>query len=124
VLPGVTAEQFLAEVRAVVGPDPEIEVTNEGPLGPEPVLDLFFELLSSVIEELERGAVPVPTILSGATDARHFAPLGITGYGYLPLNLPAGYGRNTVHNADERVPAAALEFGTCALTAVLDRYRD
>ena len=59
----------------------------------------------------------------GATDQRHFARLGIQGYGYLPLRLPPGFDQETVHAADERVPASALDFGTDALGRVLRRYR-
>ena len=48
---------------------------------------------------------------------------GVEGYGYLPLRLPPGFGQETVHAADERVPVAALEFGTDALFRVVQRYR-
>jgi acetylornithine deacetylase/succinyl-diaminopimelate desuccinylase-like protein len=123
VLPGVTAEQFIAEVRGVVGPDPEIEVLHEGPVLPEARLGGFYDLLSTVIGDLEPGARPVPFLLSGATDQRHFARLGISGYGYLPLRLPGGFEWQTVHAADERVPAPALNFGTEAIYQVLQRYR-
>jgi len=67
--------------------------------------------------------VTVPLLMTGATDQRHFAQLGIDGYGYLPLRLPRGFGQETVHAADERVPVAALDFGTEALFQVLHRYR-
>jgi acetylornithine deacetylase/succinyl-diaminopimelate desuccinylase-like protein len=59
----------------------------------------------------------------GGTDQRHFAKLGIVGYGYLPLRLPADYVLDTVHSADERVPVAALDFGAAAFDRLLHRYR-
>ncbi len=61
--------------------------------------------------------------MTGATDQRHFCRLGIQGYGYLPLRLPAGFGQEMVHAADERVPVTALEFGAEALFRMLQRYR-
>src|SRR5215471_9360271 len=73
--------------------------------------------------DLDPQAVTVPLLMTGATDQRHFAQLGIDGYGYLPLRLPRGFGQETVHAADERVPVAALDFGTEALFQVLHRYR-
>jgi acetylornithine deacetylase/succinyl-diaminopimelate desuccinylase-like protein len=80
-------------------------------------------MLAEVLRELDPEAVPVPLLMGGATDQRHFARLGIEGYGYLPMKLPVGFGQETVHAADERVPADALDFGVAALTRVLERYR-
>lgn len=122
-LPGFEPEDFIAEVRSVIGPEPEIEVIGAGPRLKEAERGPFYDLLCTVLRELEPAAVPVPLLMTGATDQRHFARLGIEGYGYLPLRLPAGFGQETVHAADERVPAAALDFGTDALFRVLQRYR-
>ena len=122
-LPGIEPEQFIAEVRKVVGHEPELEVLNVGPRLPQPGMDGLFDLLGDVLRELEPGAVPVPAMMTGATDQRHFGQLGIRGYGYLPLRLPPEFGQETVHAADERVPVKALDFGVEALYQVLQRYR-
>jgi len=122
-LPGFEPDEFVAEVRAVIGPEPEVEVLGVGPRLKESEQGPFYRLLCRVLRELEPAAVPVPLLMTGATDQRHFARLGIEGYGYLPLRLPPGFGQETVHAADERVPAAALDFGTDALYQVLQRYR-
>lgn len=121
-LPGFEPEQFIAEVRTVIGSDPEIEVLGVGPRIEPAERGPFFDLLSRVLVELEPEAVTVPLLMTGATDQRHFGQLGIRGYGYLPLRLPHGFGQESVHAADERVPAASLEFGTEALFRVLQRY--
>lgn len=123
ILPGRPPEEFVAEVRQVIGKEAELELLSLGPAMPEPELGGFYELLCQVLRELEPGGVPVPTLMTGATDQRHFARLGIQGYGYLPMRLPPGFGQETVHAADERVPVAALEFGAEALFRVLQRYR-
>ena len=122
-LPGFEPEDFVAEVRAVIGREPEIEVIGSGPRLQEAGRGPLYDLLCGVLRELDPAAVPVPLLMTGATDQRHFARLGIEGYGYLPLRLPPGFGQETVHAADERVPAAALDFGTDALFRVLQRYR-
>jgi acetylornithine deacetylase/succinyl-diaminopimelate desuccinylase-like protein len=122
-LPGYEPEEFVAEVRGVVGAEPEIEVTASGPRLRPAARGPFYDLLCDVLRELEPAAVPVPLLMTGATDQRHFARLGIEGYGYLPMRLPSGFGQETVHAADERVPVAALDFGTDALARVLRRYR-
>jgi acetylornithine deacetylase/succinyl-diaminopimelate desuccinylase-like protein len=122
-LPGFEPEQFIAEVRRVIGHEPELAILNVGPRLPESRMDGLFDMLGEVLRELEPNAVPVPAMMTGATDQRHFGQLGIRGYGYLPLRLPPEFGQETVHAADERVPVKALEFGVEALYQVLQRYR-
>ena len=122
-LPGVEPDQFIAEVRRVIGQEPELAILNVGPRLPEPRMDGLFDMLGDVLRELDPRAVPVPAMMTGATDQRHFGQLGIRGYGYLPLRLPPEFGQETVHAADERVPVKALDFGVEALYQVLQRYR-
>jgi acetylornithine deacetylase/succinyl-diaminopimelate desuccinylase-like protein len=58
-------------------------------------------------------------MLSGGTDNKAFARLGIAGYGYSPLRLPPDLDFSSLfHGVDERVPIDALIFGT----RVLDRF--
>ena len=61
-------------------------------------------------------------MLAGVTDGRHFARLGIETTASTPMTLPDGFSFSTVHAADERVPADALEFGTTAIYKLLQRY--
>ena len=122
-LPGFGPEDMVRELRAVVGDDPELEVVLVGPA--QPNIDLSqFDLFASVLKEADPGGVPIPYLLAGATDGRHFAKLGIRTYGFLPLNNPVDFlASSTIHAADERVPVSALEFGAeCVYDAVM-RYR-
>ncbi|OLC23694.1 MAG: hypothetical protein AUG06_02360 [Actinobacteria bacterium 13_1_20CM_2_65_11] len=122
-LPGYGPEDMLRELREVIGSEQEIEVTLVGPAQPE--IDLSqFDLFASVLAEADPGCVPVPALVTGGTDARHFARLGIRTYGFLPLNVPPDFNSSpTIHAADERVPVSALEFGAeCVYEAVM-RYR-
>ena len=121
-LPGFGPEDMLRELRDVVGPDPELQVQLVGPAQPE--IDISqLGLFASVLREADPGCVPLPYMVTGGTDARHFARLGIRTYGFLPLNNPADFnGSTTIHAADERVPVSALEFGArCVFEAVM-RY--
>ena len=62
----------------------------------------------------------MPFCMSGGTDAKQFARLGVTGYGFSPLRLPPGFDyQELFHGVDERVPVDALHFG-----ATLDAWRD
>jgi acetylornithine deacetylase/succinyl-diaminopimelate desuccinylase-like protein len=122
-LPGFGPEDMLRELRDVLGPDPQLEVQLVGPAQPE--IDLSqLDLFASVLREADPGCIPLPYLVTGGTDARHFARLGIRTYGFLPLNNPPDFnGATTIHAADERVPISALEFGArCVLEAVM-RYR-
>ncbi|TMF44800.1 MAG: M20/M25/M40 family metallo-hydrolase, partial [Chloroflexi bacterium] len=122
-LPGFGPEDMVRELRDVIGPEPEIEVTLVGPAQPEVDLSQF-DLFASVLKDADAGCVPLPSLVTGGTDARHFARLGIRTYGFLPLNVPADFNSSsTIHAADERVPVNALEFGAdCVYEAVM-RYR-
>jgi acetylornithine deacetylase/succinyl-diaminopimelate desuccinylase-like protein len=120
-LPCFGPDDLIAELAAIVGDDVELELIRHDPGPPEPDLGLF-DTLAATLREVDPGGIPVPLLLVGVTDARHFAPLGIQTYGFLPMRLPPGYSfQNLIHSADERVPAEAIEFGTDAIYRVLER---
>ena len=66
------------------------------------------------------GATVLPYCLSGGTDNKALSRLGITGYGFAPLRLPADLDFAAMfHGVDERVPLDSLAFGT----RVMARFR-
>ena len=67
-------------------------------------------------------AVVLPYMLSGGTDNKPLAGLGITGYGFAPLQLPPELDFTAMfHGVDERVPVASLQFGARVFDDFLDR---
>jgi acetylornithine deacetylase/succinyl-diaminopimelate desuccinylase-like protein len=55
-------------------------------------------------------------MLSGGTDAKAFAGLGIRCFGFAPLRLPPELDFAALfHGVDERVPVDALQFGVRVL---------
>jgi acetylornithine deacetylase/succinyl-diaminopimelate desuccinylase-like protein len=79
--------------------------------------------LRAIGQDADPAGLPVPLLLSGVTDGRFFARLGIQTYGFLPLNLPPGFDfTRLIHAADERLPVAALDFGTRAIAETLRRF--
>jgi acetylornithine deacetylase/succinyl-diaminopimelate desuccinylase-like protein len=83
----------------------------------------LFDTLSGILSEADPDGIPVPLLLPAFTDARFFSRLGIQTYGFLPMKLPAGFNFNqTIHAADERIPAEALHFGTEAIYKALQRF--
>ena len=118
-LPGFGPEQMLRELRHVIGKQPEIEVVKVSPAQPEPELSRY-PVLAGIIRELDGDGVPIPYLVSGGTDGRHFAQLGLRTYGFTPVRMPPGFdGWSTIHDADERIPVDALEFGTEAIYRAL-----
>ena len=62
----------------------------------------------------------LPYTLSGGTDNKSLSRLGIRGYGFAPLRLPADLDfAGMFHGVDERVPSDALRFGTRVLDRLL-----
>jgi acetylornithine deacetylase/succinyl-diaminopimelate desuccinylase-like protein len=117
-LPGFEKE-FEEELDAALGPDVTREYINYD-IAIETTFDgaLVDAMTNALIAE-DPGARPVPYTLSGGTDAKSFAPLGIRCFGFSPLRLPADLDfAGMFHGVDERVPLDALEFGV----RVLDRF--
>jgi acetylornithine deacetylase/succinyl-diaminopimelate desuccinylase-like protein len=121
-LPGYGPADMLAELRAVAGREVELAVSLYEPGPAEPDLGLF-DTLADILRAADPTGTPVPLLLSGVTDGRFFARLGIQTYGFLPMNLPSDFNfAQTIHAADERIPVAALDFGTNAIAAALQRF--
>ena len=113
-------DEVLARVRELVGPDIEVEIVHHD-IGLE--VPFEGELVGKMVSALGRhdpGAPVLPYLMSGGTDNKSLAQLGITGYGFAPLqltpdlNFPAMF-----HGVDERVPLAALTFGSAVLADFL-----
>ena len=84
--------------------DKALEVPFEG--------DLVEAMCNALIKE-DPVAIPVPYVMSGGTDNKALADLGIIGYGFSPLKLDADFNFMAMfHGVDERVPVDGLTFGT------------
>ena len=67
-------------------------------------------------------AKAIPFLMSGGTDAKSFAKLGVRCFGFTPLRLPPDLDFVALfHGVDERVPVESLEFGCRVFDAFLDR---
>ena len=122
VLPG-TEEAALADIRRIVGDDVEVEVVVQD-IG----LEVPFEgaLVDAMVAALGRhdpGTPVIPYLMGGGTDNKALSRLGIAGFGFAPLRLPADLDfTGMFHGVDERVPIDALVFGKTVLTDLLRTY--
>jgi acetylornithine deacetylase/succinyl-diaminopimelate desuccinylase-like protein len=118
VLPGFE-DEFDRTIQELLGDDVEIaemfsditmETTFDGPT---------VDAMAAALRAEDEGAIPVPYVLSGGTDAKQFAKLGIRAFGFIPLKLPADLEfAKLFHGVNERVPVESLTFGT----RVMDRF--
>jgi acetylornithine deacetylase/succinyl-diaminopimelate desuccinylase-like protein len=123
ILPGFTVDQFMTELRKLIGDEIELEVFQHDPGPPEPDMTMF-PLLEEVLLEADPTAAIAPLVMPGVSDARFFAQLGIQTYGFLPMQLPPNFNfQSLIHAANERIPTEALDFGTDRITQVLERFK-
>lgn len=119
VLPG-TEEAAMADIRRIVGDDVEIQTVVRD-IGLE--VPFAGDLVDAMVAALGRhdpGVPVIPYLMGGGTDNKALAELGIAGYGFAPLRLPADLDfTGMFHGVDERVPIAALEFGQRVLADLL-----
>jgi acetylornithine deacetylase/succinyl-diaminopimelate desuccinylase-like protein len=118
VLPGFE-EEFRLALDELTGPEVSWEYAHrESPLEAPLGTALMASMAEALLAE-DPGGTIVPYCMSGGTDAKHFARLGMTCYGFTPLVLPEGYDYYAMfHGTDERIPLSALE----SAVRIMDRF--
>jgi acetylornithine deacetylase/succinyl-diaminopimelate desuccinylase-like protein len=122
---GSSEAELLAELRALAGPGIELELL--GPSRPPTITppgDELFGTLAAVVAEHHPGAVAVPTITPGFTDAKFWSKLGTACYGFTPIRLEPSDADFAAmfHGDDERVPVAGLKAGLRMLADAVARH--
>jgi acetylornithine deacetylase/succinyl-diaminopimelate desuccinylase-like protein len=117
-LPG-QEESMLAAIDELLGDSVTREFINRD-IAVETSFDgALVDAMSAALRGEDPGAHAIPYLMSGGTDAKSFATLGIRCFGFSPLLLPPDLDFMALfHGIDERVPTAGLEFGV----RVLDRF--
>lgn len=117
-LPGML-EDFNDTLAGILGPSIEVEDLYTEQSLEHPFDTPLVEAMASSLTAEDPDASIVPYCMPAGTDNSSLVPLGIRGYGFVPLQLPADYDFGSMfHGRDERVPVSALSFGT----RVLDRF--
>jgi len=115
-LPGMTPEDLIEELRGVIPVDFHAEVMRYDPY-PADVDWGLFDRLKESLEGVDIDGKVIPLLLSGVTDGRFFKRLGIQTYGFTPMKLPPDFKfTRLIHAEDERIPVDALDFGVEVLT--------
>jgi acetylornithine deacetylase/succinyl-diaminopimelate desuccinylase-like protein len=113
-------DEVLARIRELIGPEVEIEIVHHD-IGLElPFEGPLVEKMVAALDKHDPGAPVLPYLMSGGTDNKALAKLGIKGYGFAPLQLTSDLNFPAMfHGVDERVPLEALVFGRRVLADFL-----
>jgi acetylornithine deacetylase/succinyl-diaminopimelate desuccinylase-like protein len=119
-LPGESCEDFIDEVRTVVG-EPHVVLkpilsfeTRSSPLDTD-----LFRAMQAAAERSASPSVVVPRMIAGFTDAHYFRDLGMVAYGFVPRRLRPHETRG-VHGPNERISIDNLELGIDTLVEILE----
>ena len=119
-LPGYEQE-FLTDLDRILGPRVKRETLHSDKALETGFDGSLVDAMQTALKAEDPIARAVPYMLSGGTDAKSFADLGVRCFGFAPLRLPPELDfAGMFHGVDERVPVEGLRFGV----RVLDRFID
>jgi acetylornithine deacetylase/succinyl-diaminopimelate desuccinylase-like protein len=122
-LPGQSDDDLMRELRAVLGPEVELEIMKSAPpIVTEPIESPVFSAIERQVKAREPDAVVLPYLIPGFTDAKYFTQTGARWYGFSPVKIERGSGirfADMFHGHNERVPIAGLAWGVDVLDAVI-----
>ena len=124
ILPGMTEEQVVREVEAVID-DPSIDVearlffpASDGGSDHD-----LFRTIAEIVVELDPGSVLVPYLMVGVSDARYLMKRGVKVCGFVPMREdPEALATELIHGDDERISVENLGFGVQALYRIVESF--
>ncbi len=115
-LPGQSADDFVREVRAVIGPDLDIHVDRHLPATVTAWDDPMAQWIREAIARHDPDGIVLRTMIPGFTDAKAWSTLGAKCWGFSPVKLPAGPSFSAMfHGDDERIPVDGFRWGVRVL---------
>lgn len=119
-LPG-HQDELLDTIRELAGEHVDLIIDQLGISVDAPRDSAFVASMQAAIQAEDPDAALLPYCLSAGTDNKALEALGIHGYGFVPLKLPADLNFAMLfHGVDERVPVDAVRFGARVLRRLLD----
>ena len=121
-LPGEDPEAFLARLRAVVADDRiKLDPINRFREPNSSSTDTaLYRIIEQVVRQYNPQALVAPVLNSGYTESQMYRPLGITCYGFVPIEVTPEE-EATEHAANERVPVEQIRRGVKMLYEILTR---
>ena len=122
ILPGTDPKAFIEEFKTRVPGNYEIEVLGDGPALVMDDGHPIIGAMESVLKEADPGCHPVPQMITGFTDARAFAEVGVPCYGFSPIWLPPDLPFAPMfHGHNERIPVHGFRWGLATLHELVRR---
>jgi len=122
ILPGTDPHAFIEEFKQRVPGDYQLEVLAQGPALVMEKDHPIYEMVSEVLSEADPGCHVVPGIITGFTDARAYAELGIPCYGFSPIWLPDDIPFAPMfHGHNERIPVHGFKWGVATMLEFVKR---
>jgi acetylornithine deacetylase/succinyl-diaminopimelate desuccinylase-like protein len=130
ILPGQTQDEVDRTLEEIIGPDllASVEIERRWPLPdarPCSTTDTpLWDALTDAIQIAYPDARVVPSLVTGATDARFFRDRGVPAYGagLLSRQLPLEQFLNRFHGNNERIDVESLRLTTQLWLDVIDRF--
>lgn len=112
-LPEDSVSEMIGRVRDLCGdPDVSLEIVmRPEESAPQAHESPLFSAIVAAVTEHVPGAVTVPVLLAGGTDARYFRARGVKAYGFEPM-LRSVEEEELIHGDNERIRLAELDRGT------------
>ena len=116
-------EATLEKLAELAGEGVELSMVHEQDSLEVPFAGTLVDTMVKSLLDEDPDAIVLPYMLSGGTDNKWLATIGITGYGFAPLQLPAELDfTGMFHGVDERVPVDAIKFGVKVLENLMRSY--
>jgi len=112
-LPGQSIDSVVGRLRRIVNDTSvSLTITERGEdAPPSDFTSPMFSAIAETVKELAPSMVTVPYLSTGATDSARLRQLGMQAFGVLPFPMNQD-DEDRMHGNDERLPLAALDFGT------------
>ncbi len=118
ILPDVNPQEFISELKEVVGEDVRFEVIAAREGNQSTMDDPVYRALARHAVAGESDAVAGPVISVGFTDSIYVRPKGTKAYGFMPVLLNE-HEMNGFHGVDERISTENLRNGTRKLYSAI-----
>lgn len=128
ILPGETVIDAQQHLRDAIGPELmgsiEIEAVHDQTATESSTDGPLWSALTDAIQMTYPGALVLPSMVTGGTDARFFRERGVPSYGAGLLSADIGLGEfmNRFHGHNERIDIESLRLTTKLWLDVLDRF--
>lgn len=122
VLPGVSAEELLAELRIALG-DAELDLAAEdfSPGNESPLDTSLYRHIAAVLRQNHPEARVIPYLMPATSDSRFFRAMSVPTYGITPVFLSSTE-LESIHGDNERISLQNLEIGMRNLYQIVSTF--